>query len=66
MSRPAEDLKNEPLITFNALARKLEVGTSALRTVADRAGITVTKFPNRREFVSFAEAVSIARELNNQ
>jgi hypothetical protein len=60
----AHDLRTAPIITLAALGRVFGVGPWMARTVAVRLGVEPQRLANGREFISFEQAETIARELS--
>lgn len=57
-------LQQQPLVTFGSLGRVLYVGPAAARSAAQRLGIEPTRLGNGREFLTFEQALDVARSIS--
>jgi hypothetical protein len=58
-----DNLRTAKIISLGSLGRLRGVGTWMCKSTALRLGVTPTRLANGREFISFAEAEIIDREL---
>jgi len=60
---PSSELEDAPLIPPGALARVLNVGVGTIRMTARREGIAIPRMVNRRDYMTFGQAVALHEAL---